>query len=31
MKSVIEMILQCFGWCRGKGPHPRSFDAAIVK
>src|SRR6266508_6174613 len=19
-----------FGWCRGKGPHPRSIDAAIV-
>jgi hypothetical protein len=20
-----------FGWCRGKGPHPRSIDAAIVE
>jgi len=20
-----------FGWCRGKGPHPRSIEAAIIK
>jgi hypothetical protein len=26
----MHMVLTVFGWCRGKGPHPRSIDAAIV-
>ncbi len=23
-----EIVLPLFGWCREKGPHPRSIDAA---
>jgi hypothetical protein len=26
----MHMLLTVFGWCRGKGPHPRSIDAANV-
>jgi hypothetical protein len=30
MKTVIERWSALFGWCREKGPHPRSIDAANV-